>query len=58
MLKVFRSLAASIVLVYSDDYLLMGKDPADIFKRIDEVFMRFRGANLRIHPAKYHWAVN
>jgi hypothetical protein len=25
---------------------------------MDEVFARFRAANLRIHPAKCHWAVN
>jgi hypothetical protein len=28
-----------------------------MFKKLDEVFQRFRGARLRIHPAKCHWAV-
>jgi hypothetical protein len=58
MLKVLRGLAACTVLVSLDDILIMGKDPADMFKRIDEVFTLFRGANLHIHQAKCHWAVN
>jgi hypothetical protein len=37
--------------------LVMGKDPADMFQKLDEVFERFRENQLRIHPAKCHWAV-
>jgi hypothetical protein len=50
MLKVLRGLAASTVLVYLDDILIMGKDPADMFRRIEEVFTRFRGANCASTP--------
>jgi hypothetical protein len=35
----------------------MGKNPQDMFQKLDEVFQRFRSARLRIHPAKCHWAV-
>jgi hypothetical protein len=47
----------SKVLIYLDDILVMGKDPQDMFQKLDEVFQRFRSARLRIHPAKCHWAV-
>jgi hypothetical protein len=57
MQKVLRGLAPSKVLIYLDDILVMGKDPQDMFQKLDEVFQRFRGARLRIHPAKCHWAV-
>jgi hypothetical protein len=47
----------SKVLIYLDDILVMGKDPADMFQKLEEVFDRFRENQLRIHPAKFHWAV-
>jgi hypothetical protein len=52
-----RVLKGLKVLIYLDDILVMGKDPADMFQKLDEVFERFRENQLRIHPAKCHWAV-
>ena len=46
------------VLVYLDDILLMARDADSMLDRIDEVCARLRAANLRIHPAKCHWAVD
>jgi hypothetical protein len=57
MQKVLRGLTMSKVLIYLDDILVMEKDPADIFQKLEEVFDRFRENQLRIHPAKCHWAV-
>jgi Reverse transcriptase (RNA-dependent DNA polymerase)/RNase H-like domain found in reverse transcriptase len=58
MQKVLRELTSTAVLIYLDDILVMGKTPTDMFQKLDEVFQRFRSANLRIHPAKCHWAVS
>jgi hypothetical protein len=57
MQKVLRGLTPSKVLIYLDNILVMGKDPADMFQKLEEVFERFRENQLRIHPAKCHWAV-
>jgi hypothetical protein len=58
MQRVMKGRPASTVLVYLDDTLIMGKDPSDLLKKMDEIYARFCAANLRIHPAKCHWAVN
>ena len=38
--------------MYLDDLLVMGKDAADMFRKFDEIFHRFREANLRVNGAK------
>jgi hypothetical protein len=57
MSKVLQGLTTKTLLLYIDDILVMAKSPEDMNARLQEVFDRFRAANLRIHPAKCHWAV-
>ena len=56
--KVLRGLTPSTCLVYLDDVLVMGSDPDDLLIKLDEVFARFRQANLRVNPAKSFYGLN
>jgi hypothetical protein len=57
MQKVLKCLAPSKVLIYLSDILAIGRDPTDIFQKLEEVFDRFQENQLRVHPAECHWAV-
>jgi hypothetical protein len=58
MQKVLRGLTPSSLLVYLDDILVLGKTPDDMIYKLNQMFQRFRAANLRLHPAKCHWSVD
>ena len=57
MQQVFRGMTYSSVLIYIDDVLCFGHSADDMFEKLQQVFNRFRCANLRIHGAKSHFAV-
>jgi uncharacterized protein YbaP (TraB family) len=38
MQRIMKGLPTSTVLVYLDDILIMGKNPTDLLKKMDEVF--------------------
>jgi len=42
---------------YLNDILVLTSNPADMIAKLGQVFDRFRHTNLRMHPAKCHWAV-
>jgi hypothetical protein len=44
-------------LAFIDDVLVMAKDAADMFVKLQQVFNRFRAARLRIHSEKCRFAV-
>jgi hypothetical protein len=57
MSKILQGLTTKTLLLYLDDVLVMSKSPDDMIEKLQQVFDRFRAANLRIHPAKCHWSV-
>jgi hypothetical protein len=44
-------------LAYLDDILCVAHNADDLNIKIQRIFNRLRGANLKIHPEKCHWAV-
>lgn len=58
MSKVLQKLSTKTLLLYIDDILVMSRSPDEMNCRLQEIFDRFREANLRIHPAKCHWSVD
>ena len=56
MSTVLNGLVGESAICYLDDVLLMGRTPHDMIQRIVEVFNRFRGARLKIHPQKCRFA--
>ena len=57
MVRILRGLTPNVALIYLDDVLVLGKSASDMLARLQQVFDRFRSANLRIHPSKCHWSV-
>jgi hypothetical protein len=55
---VLSSMTSSAVLIYVDDILVLGRTPAQMLDRLQQVFDRFRQARLRIHPAKCRFSVS
>ena len=52
MHKVLRGLLYKYSLVYIDDVLVFSQNLKEHIEHLDEVFKRFRQANLRLHPKK------
>ncbi len=50
--RVLHGLSWSTVLVYLDDVLVISQSVDQMLDRLWEVFLRLRGANLKLHPAK------
>jgi len=57
MSRVLQNLTPNVALIYLDDVLVLGKSAPNMLDRLQQVFDRFRSANLRMHPSKCHWAV-
>jgi hypothetical protein len=57
---VSSSMTSSAVLIYVDDIPVLGRIPAQMLDRLQQVglFDRFRQARLRIHPAKCRFSVS
>jgi len=49
---VLRGLTCESVLVFIDDIVVYAHTFADLKMRLEEVFMRLRGANLKLKPTK------
>ena len=49
---VLRGLTWSSVLVYIDDIVVFANSPSELRKRLEEVFVRLRKANLKLKPSK------
>jgi predicted aspartyl protease len=54
--KVLRGLKHS--LTYIDDVIIFSKDPEEHITHLQQVFDRFRAANLRLHPTKCRFALS
>jgi hypothetical protein len=57
MTSVLRHLLFKYALVYIDDILIFSSNMKDHLSHLDEVFKRFREANLKLHPEKCQFAV-
>jgi hypothetical protein len=51
-------MTSSAVLIYVDDMPVLGRTPAQMLDRLQQVFDRFRQARLCIHPAKCRFSVS
>lgn len=58
MMKVLRGSTGTAVQVYLDDICVLARDPQGMFRKLGEIFERFRQARLKIHPSKCHWAIS
>ncbi|KMQ86489.1 krab-a domain-containing protein [Lasius niger] len=52
MEKVLHGIISKKCLVYLDDIIIFGKDFIEMFKNLEEVFLRLQKANLKINPKK------
>ena len=52
MEEILRGLNYEILLVYLDDVIVMGSDVDQLIERLQTVFDRLRGANLKLKPKK------
>ena len=49
---VLVGLMCNITVPYLDDFIIVSKTPGEHIKRLQQVFQRFREANLKINPTK------
>jgi hypothetical protein len=54
MERVLAGLRWETLLVYLDDIIVFGRTIAESIERLEEVFIRLRGAGLKLKPAKCH----
>ena len=52
MENVLVGLKWNITVPYLDDYIIMSKTLEEHIKRLQQIFQRFREANLKINPTK------
>jgi O-acetyl-ADP-ribose deacetylase (regulator of RNase III) len=57
LMNTVLKLPTSTVLIYLDDLLVLGASPGDMENKLQQIFDRFRAANLRIKPSKCSWSV-
>ncbi len=50
--KVLEGLNTKICQVYLDDVIVHAVSPEELYERLDQIFQRFRAANLRLKPSK------
>lgn len=53
---ILRGLTYETCLIYLDDVILFSRSFEEHLERLEEVFQRFRGANLKLKPSKCHFA--
>jgi len=52
MERILQGLVTKICLVYLDDVIVFGKTFKDMAENLEQIFFRFRKANLKINPKK------